>query len=47
MSKIRCKHCNYNYTPKTSRIPDRCPACGKYESLIREERIDLLMDYID
>lgn len=47
MATIRCKSCNYYYTPKTERIPILCPSCGKENSLVKEERIDLLMDYID
>lgn len=36
--KLRCKKCNYAYIPKSSKMPNACPNCGKPGTLLREEQ---------
>ncbi len=42
--KLTCTSCNYQYTPKNPKIPDRCPYCSKPGTV---EKVKEMQEWID
>jgi len=48
MARFRCKQCNYVFQPKVKgRIPERCPYCSNFNTLMEERSILDSMDIED
>ncbi len=40
MARFRCRQCNYIFKPKVKgRIPERCPYCSEFHTLMEEKSI--------
>ena len=47
MARFRCRQCNYVFEPKVrGRVPERCPYCSEFNTLMEEKSIfnDLNID---
>lgn len=42
--KLYCTSCNYQFEPKTEKVPNRCPYCNKVGSI---EKASQMQDFID
>ena len=42
--KLYCTSCNYQFVPKTGKMPDRCPYCDKTGTV---EKVAEVQDIID
>jgi len=42
--KLHCINCNYQYTPKTGKVPSKCPYCSKDGTL---EKVKDIQGWID
>ena len=42
--KLNCTNCNYQYTPKSEKIPARCPYCDKTGTV---EKVKEMQEWID
>ena len=42
--KLYCTNCNYQFTPKTGHVPNRCPYCDKTGTI---EKVMQMQDLID
>ncbi|MDD5086424.1 MAG: hypothetical protein PHV16_01600 [Candidatus Nanoarchaeia archaeon] len=46
MIKLRCKECNYRFTPKKSVMPRICPFCGKEGTLEKVKPMQQIIDEV-
>lgn len=42
--KLYCTNCNYQFAPKTDKMPNRCPYCDKLGTI---EKASQMQDLID
>ncbi len=42
--KLYCTSCNYQFVPKTDKMPDKCPYCDRPGTL---EKVKQMQDLID
>ncbi|MBI2142641.1 hypothetical protein HYU15_04110 [Candidatus Woesearchaeota archaeon] len=42
--KLHCTNCNYQFTPKTGKMPSRCPYCDKSGTV---EKVKQMQEWID
>ncbi len=42
--KLHCTNCNYEFTPKSGKIPLKCPYCDKTETI---EKVKEMQEWID
>jgi DNA-directed RNA polymerase subunit RPC12/RpoP len=40
--KYRCANCNYRFSPKTDKVPNRCPYCSSPGIMMEETASSLL-----
>ncbi|MBI1969099.1 hypothetical protein HYS48_00255 [Candidatus Woesearchaeota archaeon] len=39
MARYICRKCNYQFTPKTGKIPNKCPYCSDEQQLVKDVNI--------
>ena len=44
LPKLYCTSCNYQFVPKTEKVPDRCPYCDKLGTV---EKVMQMQDLLD
>ena len=44
LGKLYCTSCNYQFVPKTDKMPNRCPYCDKIGTV---EKVAQMQDLID
>ncbi|MBI2134125.1 hypothetical protein HYU11_05600 [Candidatus Woesearchaeota archaeon] len=42
--KVHCTNCNYQYSPRSGKMPSKCPYCDKQGSI---EKIKEMQQWID
>ncbi len=45
--KVICSNCNYNFIPRTGKIPPRCPYCDKTGTLQKSKKVQDWLDEIN
>ena len=44
LPKLYCTSCNYQFVPKTEKVPDRCPYCDRLGTV---EKVMQMQDLLD
>ena len=44
LPKLYCTSCNYQFVPKTEKVPNRCPYCDKLGTV---EKVMQMQDLLD
>ncbi len=45
-SKLYCTSCNYQFAPKTDKLPARCPYCDKSGTVRKASQMQDLIDEV-
>jgi predicted RNA-binding Zn-ribbon protein involved in translation (DUF1610 family) len=46
--KLYCTSCNYQFVPKTGKVPDSCPYCEKKGGIEKTKQVqDLINEVVD